>query len=227
MGVGKDRDPSKSEKRSPWWPPLRDGANRPWLPNLSDWHAGDIVLFASGSGADPVGRYIESRQSALTRLAKKHTKWVHAAVYLRDGVCVEATVRSGVSVTLDDLGKRLARSDVRVMRLRRTSDGDAWSADAGWRIAEAALSYLSLRYPSFIRLRYAMQSDVIGHAAAMAAVKQGAKQTIYCSLLCHAAIASGAGVDVAATMNLHPLPCTFSASSLFDDVPVVWRRAIG
>ncbi len=224
MGVGTNRDPGKREPPSPWWPPVADAAGQRWIPNLSDWRAGDIVLFSSHGDKDAVGRYIETQQKALTRLPKRHTRWIHAAVYLRDGVCVEATLRSGVSVRLDELGQRIGRSDVRVMRLRHTAEGDKWTPDAGWRIAEAALSYLSLRYPSFVSLRAAMQSDLIGHSAAMAAVREGARQTIYCSLLCHAAIVNGAGVDLAATMNMHPLPCAFSASKLFDEVPVVWCK---
>jgi hypothetical protein len=225
VGVGKRRDPHRTEDVSPWWPPIRDRQGEPWVPNLSDWQAGDILLFSKTAAKDPIGTYIEARQKALTALGPTHTKWIHAAVYVRDGVCVEATYQSGVSVTLDALGKRLEHSDISVVRLRRTAEGADVTPDIGWQIAEVALSYLSLQYPSFVALRSAMARDVVDHARAMAALRQGAKQTVYCSLLCHAAIAVGTGVDLAATMNLHPLPCTFSASPLFETMPVIWCKA--
>jgi len=49
---------------------IADATGQRWLPNLSnlsDWHAGDIVLFSNYGDKDAVGRYIETQQKALTR----------------------------------------------------------------------------------------------------------------------------------------------------------------
>jgi hypothetical protein len=221
-------DRSTEEPRSPYWSPLVSKEGDSWVPNLSDWHAGDVLLFCkSAASKDIRGQTIQRLQTMCTGLAEGHTEWVHAAIYLRDGVCVESTRERGVCVELDSVGRRLGEGagQIRVLRVRHTTFGEPWNQDIGWRIAMRALSYLSFGYPEFSRLVEEMLADVRPVAETVRELADGTEQTVYCSMLCAAAIAQSTGVDIAASEGLPPLPCVFSASTTyFEDVPVVWRR---
>lgn len=199
-----------------FWGPLKSTDGRPCLPNLSQWRPGDIVLFSGNLGKFPdvTAEAITVFQRNRTKLDPTHLAWVHASVYLGDGVCVESLHNGGPQVILNAMRDRLANSQVRVRRLLRDRAGRRWTAALGRRVAYAALTHLGLSYPGVFDLPQ-------GAAAGPA----GQREAVYCSEMCNIAIEMARGPNIASEMGMDPLPAVMSASTLLTDIQVEWRAA--
>ncbi len=233
-----------------WWPPLPrlDAAEGVRLPNLFEWQPGDIVLYSGNvAGKDTVASAIEKAQRLRFRQQAARARWVHAAVYLGWGLCVES-VRAGVQVKLHGLGERLALSLVRVRRLRESGTGKPWSAHLGRDVAHSALSYLGEPYaaktklvkfltgPESARVRRHEAGSQAKRRESKSQAKQRSqeaavpllpKEGVFCSEMCRHALNAAAYVDfVYNTYKLdEPSPGLLSQSSLLADIPVRWHEA--
>ena len=68
--------------------------NGTYCPNFTDWKLGDIVLIA---GYGSAGILIQNAQLASRNpLMNKGARWTHAAIYVGDGMVVDAAMSAGV-----------------------------------------------------------------------------------------------------------------------------------
>jgi hypothetical protein len=206
------------------------------MPNLRAWQPGDIVLFSPRTTSfDLLGQAIQFIQGYVLGQPPDDARWVHAAVYLGDGVCVESvrkaisnSRRGGVLIDLGSLEERLRSQYVRVRRLKPRHGG---SPAIGKDIAMRALDRTALPYPNAysMALTLSVELQQLVSLAPQAFFKLirsthagGAK---HCSMLCGDALNDASGIDLFAGKPGRPnLPYVLSQTTFLEDVDVRWCR---
>ena len=178
-----------------------------YVPNFSDWREGDIVLVHHEQSLAGIG--IRTAQaSSPNALTRAGSICSHAAIYVGDGVVVDATKGSAVS-------ERSVWNycQTRALQVRRITDPAIPAAD----IADIAM---------FARRHIGEPYSVI--QAIVSNLVQGsvpARDALYCSTLVGLVVADATGFDLSSDPSHQPLhPGTLAKHPDLMDVPLEWRQ---
>jgi hypothetical protein len=183
-----------------------------YVPAIDALAPGDLILYG---GTGKLGQWIVVAQSKAG-FANEDARWTHAAVYLDDGLLVEAVPQGGVvqRSIYDGIGDR----PMRFRRMPDLPDTDRY------RIALRALSQLGRRYSTFQipSLRRRLLKGLLNRAPG-----PDQKGIVICSQVYHDAIVEitrsylqGCPVDAPVT------PAHLSCSKSLTDLKVGWRRLL-
>ena len=178
-----------------------------YVPNFSDWRDGDIILVHRA--ADAAGHALQAAQAlSLSPVTRAGSVWSHAAVYVGDGMVVDATIASGVS-----LRSIWAYCQAREVRVRRLSDPSIPATDVD-EIALAARRHIGEPYS----VLQAIVSKLVPGTVPT-------PNALYCSTLVGLVVAEATGVDLSSDPDHQPLhPATLAAHVELADVPLEWRH---
>jgi hypothetical protein len=211
------------------------------MPNLSDWEPGDVLLFGGKPTGDPVAAQIESAQRQWFQRKQVHARWVHVAVYLGRGTIAESVMTSfpagitgGVVVDGEDLGKRIQSGQpIRLRRLDKKLPSVGSVPDAGYRLATHTASFAGTPY------NYNVLLKMLAARISSLLLRQGLNQQtiaslfnwntlspVLCSQLVDFALRDAGLPAISNSSTVPPLPYVFSESTLFVDVPLIWRRTL-
>ncbi len=219
----------RTETKLPWFPAItHNGGN--YYPNLSDWLPGDIILFSKNvDGTQPniESELIEIIQTTLHQPAHD-AQWIHAAIYLGNGACVETVndpqVRQkGIIVNLGSLPNRLAHQMIRVRRPQKNKAGQPWSKADGEQVMMAALHYTSTYYPDWIKSSATLAGNLFPNpSATWRSILQMSNivGASFATLFCVRAYAHVLGMDI--TPKAQKLPFALSQSAMLNDVALDW-----
>ena len=179
------------------------------VPNFSEWRPGDIVLVANDGSKAGLG--IQTAQGlARDARVREAARFTHAAVYVGDGMLIDATVQSGIS-----------RRSVwyycqrRALTLRRVPDASIPAADIE-AIAVAATRHIGEPYS----LSAAVFSKLIPNT-------EPNPRRLYCSTFVGLVVAEATGLRLTANREHRPLhPATLAIHPELRAVELEWRRAI-
>jgi hypothetical protein len=218
------------EKKLDWYTEVNStNPHRSCIPNISDWKAGDTVLFSKlASGFDLVGTFIEEVQKRGFGQPDEDSRWVHAAVYIGNGLCVEAVAqtsngRNGVLVDLKSLPVRWGCQMVRVRRMI----SNIWTPEVGRDIAMYALGRTAHPYPNLWQFAATIVTTSFPKAGARVKTffaSPSGPEPVHCSLLCSHSIQEATGIDVFGVPNVQSFPYALSQSAFLEDVHVEWRE---
>ena len=179
-----------------------------YVPNLSDWQEGDIVL-VEGTGLS--GLAIRGVQSITYNLRMlMGAKWSHAAVYVGSGMVVDATNPAGV--TEQSLWNYCSRRAIAVRRL-----GDPTTSAAAIRdIAHRARSHVGESYSSMQALFSALRIPVANTPN---------PAELICSTFAGLAVAEATGIRLWSDPRHQPLmPAILATHVDLDSVQLEWRN---
>jgi len=201
------RDPGTAEK---WDPPpyLRAIATRKILPNLTQLHAGDLLLFRSSTPS--VVRNLICKWQASQEFDEFEASWHHAAIYLGIGFAVvEAT---GRGVRVNSLRDKL-HQDILVRRHR-------FDGRQGKSILDAALAvWLGARYDFRKMLRMFLRGQYVGQWREEEKQKQNA---VICSELFERSYALASRETLLDTKERIACPAYLCKTDKLQDVEVGW-----
>lgn len=177
-------------------------------PNFSDWQAGDIVLVHRDSTA--AGRVIAAAQSASIKpLMIRGARCSHAAVYVGDGMVVDATFGNPV-------GKRSVwgychHRSIQVRRLDHP------------KITETQRHAVATEVRKFIPEPYSAWEAIVSK---LVPGRVPRRRALYCSTLIAFAVADAAdGLNLASNPAWRPLyPAMLASHPWLDDVMLEWRQ---
>lgn len=179
-----------------------------YVPNLSDWQEGDILL-VEGSGLS--GLIIRAAQVTTMNLAMlQGAQWSHAAVYVGNGTVIDAAFPAGV--TEQPLWNYCEKRAVTVRRL-----GDPSLSTATKRvIALAARSHIGEPY-SVLQAALAKLGLPSAQSPNPAA--------LFCSTFAGLVVAEATGIRLWSAPEHQPLLPAILATHLdLDSVPLEWRN---
>lgn len=222
---------NRAETKLPWFTAITQNGDS-YYPNLSDWLPGDIILFSKNvDGTQPniESELIELIQTTLHQPAHD-AQWIHAAIYLGNGACIEAVndpqvQQKGIIVNLDSLPSRVAHQMIRVRRPDKNKAGQPWSRTDGERVMMAALHYTSTYYPDWIKSSAALASNLFPNpTATWRSILQMSNivGASFATMLCVRAYAHVLGMDI--TIKAQKLPFALSQSAMLKDVDIFWRE---
>lgn len=178
------------------------------MPNFSDWRAGDIVLVEA---IGFVGGVIQAGQMITTNpLMAAGSQWSHAAIYIGNGMVVDATW--GAGITAQSLWTYCQSREV---TLRRIDDPSIPAADIQ-DIAKYAASHIGEPYSAI--------------QALLAKLGWSGAQTpnpsaLYCSTFAGLVVTEATGVDLSSDPIWQPLyPAMLASHSELVAVPLEWRN---
>lgn len=181
-----------------------------YVPAVDRLLPGDLVLYSGGSLASPV---IATMQQTAG-FAAHHARWSHAAVYLEEGLVVEAVVRGGV--VQRSLYDGVHQGLMRFRRPRELSDIDRY------RVALRALSRIGKGYSV---------SKIPNLALRMARglwrplQQPELKGMVICSQVYHDALVEiTRGYLDKCPVDSPVTPAHLSCSDSFDDVDIGWKK---
>jgi Permuted papain-like amidase enzyme, YaeF/YiiX, C92 family len=176
------------------------------VPNFSEWQLGDIVLVASDGS---LGSRLVTTAQATSRnaLVREAARFTHAAVYVGDGMLIDAAVQDGV--LRRSVWHYCQRRALTLRRLPSTAIPDADVAD----IAKAATRHLgeaySLSAAVFSKLIPATQPD---------------PQRLFCSTFVGLVVTEATGLSLTASREHRPLhPATLAVHPELQAVSLEWR----
>ncbi|QJW83367.1 hypothetical protein HK414_01605 [Ramlibacter terrae] len=172
-----------------------------YVPNLSDWQEGDLVLFEATSWLIPAAQWLKGR----TRV---HRKWSHAAIYVGNGEIVEAVVGQGVVVR-----SLWQYCQTRELMLRRL---DVPTLPA------ANIQKIALQARALVGKPYSRQHALLG---LLGLAKHPRADELYCSTTAGLAIDSATGIDLSHHQPAwQPLyPATLAGHPWLKTIDVEWR----
>ena len=179
-----------------------------YVPNLSEWKAGDIVLVeATGF----LGSVIQAGQTITTNpMMALGSRWSHAAVYIGNGIVVDAQYGTGVQQC--SLWNYCQHRATTVRRL----DDPAIPAPLVANIAGCAVSHIGESY-SVIQAVLAK----LGWPSA----QTPNDQALYCSTFAALVITEATGFELASDPQWQPLyPSMLAMHSDLSVVPLEWRN---
>ena len=179
-----------------------------YVPNLSEWKPGDIVLMeATGF----VGMFIKARQAGSANMAAAlANRWSHAAIYVGNGVLVHAVHPAGVQQC-----SVWTYCHHRALTVRRIDDPAIASAEIA-KIAGCAVSHIGEPYSVV---------EVVMAALGWPYSQKPHDASLYCSTFAGLVVAEATGVELASDPQWQPLfPSTLAAHSELSAVPLEWRN---
>jgi cell wall-associated NlpC family hydrolase len=178
------------------------------VPNFSDWQEGDIVLVHRAQ--DAIGIAIQALQAAsLSPVTRAGSLCSHAAIYIGDGMVVDATPAAGVSA--QSIWNYCQTRSIQVRRLSEPSIPEFDIAN----IATLARQHVGEPY-SVIQ---AILSKLFPGTLPI-------PNALYCSTLVGLVIADATGVDLSSDPVHQPLhPGTLAAHPDLMDVLLEWRSS--
>jgi hypothetical protein len=204
------------------------------LPNLSDWRPGDVILFGSNAGADPVGSMIAAAQTAWFKSAPEHARWVHAAIYVGRGTIIQSVASGGVQVDSEGLGVRLSYgAPIRVLRfddLARLPNINRQFV--GYQLAVEACAHVGAAYnwkalvgmvvnrflqSASPRVNYYQLNNFLQNAGAPA---------LLCSQLVELAMLRTRLGAIDNSAKIPTLPFVLSRSGRFKEIQLTWRAVL-
>jgi cell wall-associated NlpC family hydrolase len=192
--------------REPNVPAIWPGA---YVPNLSDWLPGDIVL-VERHGAS--GMLIGAGQSiTINPLMFRGRNWSHAAIYVGGGMIVDASVGAGIQ---EQCVWKYCHH--RALSLRRLADPSVPSADIAM-ISKFARSHIGEPYSVLqillAKLGWPPSSQVPNPAA------------LYCSTFAAMVVAEATTIALAADPKWQPIyPAMLAMHTDLSPVPLEWRN---
>lgn len=180
-----------------------------YVPNLSDWKPGDIVLVeAAGLG----GGLIQLAQTITAKpLMGLGSQWSHAAIYIGQGMVVDATFGAGVQQQ-----SVWNYCQLRAITLRRIDDPSIPAAD----IANIAM-YAQLH----VGQSYSALQALLGKLGWPASAKTPNPNAVYCSTFAGLVVAEATTINLAAHPSCQPLyPAVLAMHPDLDAVPLGWRN---
>ena len=178
------------------------------MPNFSEWRPGDIVLVEA---AGFMGAIVQAGQAAgASRSLALASRWSHAAVFIGNGILVDAALGTGVQQC-----SVWNYCQHRALTVRRIDDPAIPGADIA-KIPRCAVSHLGEPY-SVVQVVLAK----LGWPNAQAPNAQA----VYCSTFAALVIAEATGFELASNPQWQPLfPSTLSAHSDLSVVPLEWKN---
>lgn len=198
QGVGRaPRDPNAP----PGWPGT-------YVPNLSDWRLGDILL-AKGTGLVGVGIQLGQSITARPHMALG-AAWTHAAIYVGGGMVVDATGKLGVDE--QSLWNYVER---RPITLRRITDPAVTRAEID-DIAACARTHIGEPYSTL---------QVILAKLGWGTAQTPNRNALYCSTFVGLVVTEATQVELASKKRYQPLyPGVLATHPGLTSVPLEWRN---
>jgi hypothetical protein len=190
---------SPRDRAPPNWPGT-------YVPNLSEWRLGDIVLVEADG---PVGSMIRFFQSLTGKLlVLVGSRWSHAAIYVGNGMVIDACFPQGVGEQ-----SLWTYCEKRRITLRRLANAAIPTADVA-KIATMAKPHVGEPYaalqPVLAKLGWAPNPN---------------PAALYCSTFVGLVVTEATTVDLSADPRYQPLlPATLAGHHELTPVPLTWRN---
>ena len=179
-----------------------------YVPNLSDWEPGDLILM---EGVGVSGVVIQTGQAISGRAMALASGWSHAAVYVGSGMVVDATLTAGIQQ--QSLWNYVQHRAITVRRLQASV---AAASPAGTSIAIAASRHVGKPY--------SLMQAVLGKLGWPASLVPD-PNALYCSTFVGLVIAQATSVVLWSDPAFQPLfPGSIAAHPDLEKVQLHWRN---
>lgn len=174
------------------------------VPNFSDWQPADIVLVAN-DGSLAGNAIVVSQRVSLSGATRAGAKYTHAALYVGNGILVDATVGDGIAQrTVWDY------CQLRTLALRRVP-----------RLSRAQANNIVLKARSHLGQSYSWLGVI---ASKLIPKTEPNPDRLYCSTYVGLVVAQGSGRTLASMPQYKPLhPGTLAGHAGLDRVDLEWR----
>lgn len=178
-----------------------------YVPNLSDWEPGDLILI---EGVGVSGVVIQTGQAISGRAMALASGWSHAAVYVGSGMVVDATLTAGIQQ--QSLWNYVQHRAITVRRLQASV---AVASPAGTSIAIAASRHVGKPY--------SLMQAVLGKLGWPASLAPD-PNALYCSTFVGLVIAQATSVVLWSDPAFQPLfPGSIAVHPDLEKVQLHWR----
>ncbi len=178
-----------------------------YVPNFSDWRPGDIAL--AHRTPDAIGRGIQAAQAiSFSPVTQAGSAFSHAAIYVGEGMLVDATLAHGVSYQ-----SVWNYCQTRALKVRRISHPNIPMED---------IEEVALEAQRHIGKSYSLLQAVVSKLVPGTTPQPNA---LYCSTFVGLVVANATGLDLSHDPAHQPLhPGTLAAHPFLTDVLVEWRH---
>jgi hypothetical protein len=180
------------------------------VPNFSEWRLGDIILVATDGGK--AGRGIQAAQAlSLDARVREAARYTHAAVYVGDGMLIDATVQQ--PIMRRPVWTYCQRRSITLRRIPSTAINSIAQSDFE-AIATVAAAHIGEAYS----LSAALFSKLIPNT-------EPDPKRLYCSTFVGLVITEATGLRLTASREHRPLqPATLAVHPELQPVMLEWRQ---
>ncbi|MBV1864896.1 MAG: hypothetical protein KUG74_10725 [Rhodobacteraceae bacterium] len=180
-----------------------------YYPNIASFHSGDVLLFEPRSPTR-ISRAISKSQKEL--FADDHARWTHAAIYIGEGMIVEALPFRGV--VDGHVSDYLPSHNIRVRRFDVKKEADQYRISIG-AMKRRGRSYDLHKIPRIAKSLINVSDLTNGY---------GQRHTI-CSQVCFDSILEATKVPLdECPLDGPVVPAHLSNTASLQDVPVGWVK---